>query len=381
MERQCRRIRRASVWGLLALLLISCTADLASARQRNAGSKASRIRHVTLKHKSRKSPVHAKSRKPKSDPAEIARSGPPSSGKTALVRQGPRRLTRRQLARQRRQRRRGPAEPGLLGMDAAGQPRLRSRAAIVYDPTTGQILYAKNEDQCLPIASLTKIMTAMVVLDRSPDWDSTVTMQRSDIYAASRTRLRSGERIVMRDLFQLALMVSDNAATRALVRSSGLEHEDFVREMNRKAQALGLTGTHFVEETGLDPANVSTASDYARLLSAACRVEKIADVTSTPHYEFTSSRGRHMVANTDRLLYGRWDVMGGKTGFINEAGYCFATCVRSAGRQLVSVVLGAPTKGTRFAETARLLDWAGASSAAEKVEARLSGAGSKSGGS
>ena len=259
--------------------------------------------------------------------------------------------------RVRRHRRLG-RELAFLGFDAAGTPRLRSRAAIVFDADSNQVLYSKNLDTRLPIASLTKIMTVLVLLDTEPRWDSLVTLQRSDIYAASHTRLRSGERIYARDLLQASLMVSDNAATRALVRACGVPHERFITMMNQKAAALGMSGSHFVEETGLDPDNVSTARDYARLMTVATRNPLISQITSTPHYEFRTSRGLHALNNTDRLLYGRYTVMTGKTGFINEAGYCLAASVHSARRQLVSVVLGAPTKGTRFLETARLLDWA-----------------------
>jgi serine-type D-Ala-D-Ala endopeptidase (penicillin-binding protein 7) len=195
-----------------------------------------------------------------------------------------------------------------------------------------------------------------------------VVMAREDVHDASRTRLRPGERIRKRDLLQLALMVSDNAATRALVRTSGIPHDQFVARMNTRARALRMSSSHFEEETGLDPGNVSSVRDYARLMTAACKYPQIPEITSTPQYQFRTSRGAHVLANTDRLLYGNYDVMGGKTGFINEAGYCFATVVRSAGRNLVSVVLGAPTKGSRFLETARLIDWAGTST--RTLEAR-----------
>lgn len=259
-------------------------------------------------------------------------------------------------------------EPAFLGYDETGRPRLRSRAAIVYDPDNNQILYSKNQDTRLPVASLTKIMTALVLFDMLPNFDSAAVMERSDVFGASRTRLRAGERIRKRDLLQLALMVSDNAATRALVRTSGLDHAEFVDRMNAKAGVLGLTGTRFDEETGLSPGNVSTARDFAKLMSVACRSLLIPEITSTPHYEFRTSRRNYSLSNTDRLLYSNYDVTTGKTGFINEAGYCFATCIRTTGRQLISVVLGAPTKGTRFSETARLLEWASRSG---ELEAKL----------
>ena len=154
-------------------------------------------------------------------------------------------------------------ELAFLGYDRSGMPRLRSRAAFVYDPDSDQVLFSKNQDAPLPIASLTKIMTALVLLDADPRWDSVQTVTREDVRAASHTRIRVGERIYQRDLFQLSLMVSDNAATRALVRSTGMPHDRFVRMMNLKAQSMGLSGTRFVEETGLAPENVSSATTRA----------------------------------------------------------------------------------------------------------------------
>ncbi len=318
MGRFGRRIRRAFGICIVALLAITLNAGTAPARRHS--HIRTHTRHTLQRH-------HR---------SRIARHVRPA-------RYGRRHRHMRELA--------------FLGYDSSGMPRLRSRAAIVYDVDSNRVLYSKNLDARLPIASLTKIMTALVLLDTEPHWDSLVTIQRSDVYQASHTRLRAGERIFERDLIQTSLMVSDNAATRALVRATGMPHARFIALMNQKARNLGLSGTHFEEETGLDPANVSTARDYARLMALASRNPLISQITSTPHYEFRTNRGVHVLANTDRLVYGKYDVMSGTTGFITEAGYCLATSVRAARRQLVSVVLGAPTKSTRFLETARLLDW------------------------
>jgi D-alanyl-D-alanine endopeptidase (penicillin-binding protein 7) len=125
--------------------------------------------------------------------------------------------------------------------------------------------------------------------------------------------------------------------------------------MNRKAAELGLTGSRFVEFTGLDEHNVSTAADVARMLHAAAHDPLIQSITTTREYEFRTERRVHAIRNTDRLLYGKWDVLGGKTGFIQEAGYCFATWIHSQGRDLIAVVLGAPTNATRFADAVRLI--------------------------
>ena len=125
--------------------------------------------------------------------------------------------------------------------------------------------------------------------------------------------------------------------------------------LGKAMRELGLTGSRFTEFTGLDEHNVSTAADVARMLHAAAHDPLIQQITTTREYEFRTERRVHAIRNTDRLLYGNWDVLGGKTGFIQEAGYCFATWIRSQGRDFIAVVLGAPTNATRFADAVRLL--------------------------
>jgi len=155
-------------------------------------------------------------------------------------------------------------------------------------------------------------------------------------------------------------MCSDNVATRVLVRESGMPLEDFFARMNRKAVELGLARTRFVESTGLDERNVSTAADIARLLRAATENETIHGITTQRGYDFlsysASNRVRtHHISTTNRLLYGRYEIRGGKTGHISEAGYCLATWIRTDQRDMIAVVLGAPTNATRFADVVRLV--------------------------
>jgi D-alanyl-D-alanine endopeptidase (penicillin-binding protein 7) len=182
-----------------------------------------------------------------------------------------------------------------------------------------------------------------------------VEVTREDLSGAGHTQLRNGETVAIGDLMHMSLMCSDNVATRVIARESGLSHDDYVARMNRKAQELGLNGSRFTEFTGLDERNVSTAADVARMLHAAAHDPLIQSITTTREYEFRTERRVHAIRNTDRLLYGHWDVLGGKTGFIQEAGYCFATWIRSQGRDLIAVVLGAPTNATRFADAVRLI--------------------------
>jgi D-alanyl-D-alanine endopeptidase (penicillin-binding protein 7) len=235
-----------------------------------------------------------------------------------------------------------------------------ARNAILLDPITDSVLYQKNAETPAPIASLTKLMTAMVFLEQKPDLSREVEVTREELYKGGHTQLRNHEVVALGDLLHMSLMCSDNVATRTLARESGLQAEDFISSMNSHAVDLGLAGTRFVEFTGLDERNVSTAADIARLLRAAAKNDLIQEITTTRGYDFRSRSARgyarvHHISNTDRLLYGRYEIRGGKTGFIQESGYCLATWIRTGSRDMIAVVLGAPTNATRFADVVRLV--------------------------
>ena len=253
--------------------------------------------------------------------------------------------SRRSTGTRRRRGRRAPPPGGVY-----------ARNAIVVDAESGKVLFEKNSGRTVPIASLTKLMTALVLLEQKPDFDREVEVTMQEIAGAGHTQLRNHERVRLEDLFHMSLMVSDNCATRVLARESGLSSEDFLAAMNRKALALGMTHTRYVEITGLDERNVSTAADIAKILEVAARHPRIHEITTTPSYEFATARRSHMIGNTNRLLHSQYEVVGGKTGFINQAGYCFATRIQTqGGRDLIAVVLGAPTNATRFADVVRLI--------------------------
>jgi D-alanyl-D-alanine carboxypeptidase len=230
-----------------------------------------------------------------------------------------------------------------------------ARNAILLDPLTGEVLFEKNASRSVPIASLSKLMTALVFLEQKPDLDKQVTVRTEELAGAGHTQLRRGEVVPLGELLHMSLMCSDNCATRVIALESGLAPDEFIGRMNTKSIELGLTGTRFVEFTGLNEHNVSTAADVARLLHAAANEPLIAEITTTRSYDFHTARRWHTIGNTNRLLYGRYEVLGGKTGFIQPAGYCFATWVRAQGRDLIAVVLGAPTNATRFADAVRLI--------------------------
>lgn len=230
-----------------------------------------------------------------------------------------------------------------------------ARSAVVLDPVTNEVLFQKNAGTSVPIASLTKLMTAMVFLDHEPDLGRTVEVTRADLSGAGQTQLRRGEIVALGDLLHMSLMCSDNVATRVIARECGVSHEEFLSQMNKRSAELELTDTRFVEFTGLDERNVSTANDVAKLLRAASDNETIRSISTTRKYEFRTASRSHFIGNTNRLLYSRYQILGGKTGFINEAGYCLATWVRTDGRDVIAVVLGAPSNATRFADVVRMV--------------------------
>lgn len=230
-----------------------------------------------------------------------------------------------------------------------------ARQAFMIDPTNGRVLFEKNADTSVPIASLTKLMTDLVFVGLDLDLSRSAEVTLADLTGGGRTQLRNREVVKLGDLLHMSLMCSDNVATRVLVRESGLSLEEYLSRMNRKALELGLTHTRFVEVTGLDERNVSTAADIARLLQAAADHNLIQQISTTRSYEFRSKTRSHFIGNTNRLLYSRYEVLGGKTGFISESGYCLATWVRTQGRDMIAVVLGAPTNATRFADVVRMV--------------------------
>jgi len=258
----------------------------------------------------------------------------------------------------RRRRVRRHATFSLPAVTAAGIPRLHAKAAYVVDETSNRVLFEKNPDNLYPVASLTKLMTALVYFQTQPQFDQVVEIMPDDVKHSSRSHIRPHEEITVRDLLHAALMSSDNVATKALVRSSGVPLDEFVGRMNALADSMHLTGTHFVEPTGLDERNVASAQAIAALLRTAASNPIVSSIMQKQTYSFASNRKLHRLVSTNRLLKSKWRITGGKTGFINEAGYCFATMVETpSGTEVTAVLLGAPSNRLRFAEARRLLDW------------------------
>jgi D-alanyl-D-alanine endopeptidase (penicillin-binding protein 7) len=245
-------------------------------------------------------------------------------------------------------------------------PDLRAAAAIIYDPATGKVLWEENSQDERSIASITKVMTAIVFLESATDLNQEVVITRADTLHASTTYLRTNDRIRLADLLHLLLLPSDNAAARALARISPLGYDGFIARMNQKAEDLGLDHTAYVDPSGLLSDNISSAYDMARLIAFAGEDDRIGPVMRTPEYSFRTSGPRAgriiTVHSTNQILRagaGDIEVRGGKTGFITKAGYCLATLLKlpQGGPSLAVVVLGANSNLGRFWETRHLLSW------------------------
>jgi D-alanyl-D-alanine endopeptidase (penicillin-binding protein 7) len=253
------------------------------------------------------------------------------------------------------------AQEPRFKLDASGAlvPDVRAEAAIIYDSATGNVLWESNSNNQRSIASITKVMTAAVFLESSPDLSESVVIDRSDVRAASTTYLRAGYTVTKGDLLHLTLIASDNAAARALARVSPLGSAGFIDRMNEKAKELGLTNTHYEDSSGLLAANVSSAYDMAKLITFVSADERIAGVMRKQSYTVTAGRRVITIHSTNQLVMrGDVDVQAGKTGFIRNAGYCLATLLRlPQGPQVAVVVLGAKSNAGRFWETRHLFNW------------------------
>lgn len=239
---------------------------------------------------------------------------------------------------------------------------LRSRAALVVDETTHQVLASRNADQVQPIASITKLMTAVVVLQQHAPLDAEIEISEADVDTLRHTHslLRVGTRYTRRDLLLLALMASENRAAAALGRTMPEGREAFLQEMNATAQALGMQHTHYEDTSGLNGANQSTASDLARLVRFAATLPEIHQFTTTAEASVGALGARHSYTfrNTNLLVrHGVWDVVVSKTGFINESGQCLVMQAIIEGHPVTMVLLDSRGRLSRISDAQRVRQW------------------------
>lgn len=266
-----------------------------------------------------------------------------------------------------------PAGTKIAGIGPEGaetKPELTVKSAILVDEQTGGIMYAKNASTTLPLASLSKLAAIKVFMNASSSLDKVVAYSVKDEeynyqYAAkgevARLKVADGETMIVKDLIYAALVGSANNAVETLARASGMPRNEFIKKMNELVAGWGATATHFEEPTGLSPENVSSVSDYAIITKEVYKDPIIQQASTASQYEFSTinTKQKHLIKNSNLLIRNKtFAITGSKTGYLDEAGYCLMTRIKSAGgANLIAVTLGADTRDKSFAETKELLEY------------------------
>ena len=257
-----------------------------------------------------------------------------------------------------------PARPShgqLAGLHGALDPLdLKSSVALVVDQDTQEVLFSKNDKAVLPIASLTKLMTGMVISEAQLSSEEMITISQQDVDTekGSSSRLQVGARLSRGELLHLALMSSENRAAHALGRTYPGGLEVFTSQMNAKAQTLGMKDTRYAEPTGLSSRNQSSAQDLATLVSAAYKDPVLRELSTSPGHQVEVGKRTLQYNNTNRLVKNpHWDIGLQKTGYISEAGQCLVMQTKIAGRKLIMVFLDSAGKLSRLGDAERVRRW------------------------
>ncbi len=254
-----------------------------------------------------------------------------------------------------------PSYGQLAGLHSVqDQLDLKSSVALVIDQDTREVLFSKNDSAVLPIASLTKLMTGLVVSEARLPMDEMVTITQDDVDTekGSSSRLRVGTMLTRGELLHLALMSSENRAAHALGRTYPGGVGSFVSLMNAKAKMLGMNDTHYVEPTGLSSHNQSSAHDLATLVNVAYDDPVLRELTTSPGHEVAVGKRTLKYNNTNRLVKNPdWEIGVQKTGYISEAGQCLVMQAKIAGRKLIMVFLDSAGKLSRIADAERVRRW------------------------
>lgn len=237
--------------------------------------------------------------------------------------------------------------------------KITASAAAVMDKDTGIVLWQQNAEEVRSIASITKLMTALVFVEHNPGWGTSVTMEIADEANGDVPNILRGETVTVKDLFYTSLIASDNNATNALARSTSLSREEYLDLMNKKASSLGLSNTSFEDLTGLSNNNKSTALEILKLATVAFDNTDIAGAVSQAQYNFVTIEGKaHKVFSTNQLLKSYLDVIAGKTGYVAASGYCLVSEIQGeSGQKIIGVVLGSDSNANRFQDLKALLTW------------------------
>ncbi len=237
---------------------------------------------------------------------------------------------------------------------------LRSSVALVIDQDTQEVLFQKNQSAVLPIASLTKLMTGLIITEARLPMDEVITITQDDVDTekGSGSRLRVGTTLTRDEALHLALMSSENRAAHALGRTYPGGLAAFVALMNARARSLGMNSTTYVEPTGLSSRNQSSARDLALLVNAASTVPQLREYSTSHGYQMAVGKHTLQYNNTNRLVkHPQWDIGLQKTGYISEAGQCLVMQAKVAGRKLIMVFLDSAGKLSRIADAERVRRW------------------------
>ena len=243
--------------------------------------------------------------------------------------------------------------------DANGKPHLRSETVLVRYADTGEIILSKNPNVVRPIASVTKLLSGLILASQAVDRDQLVVLieDDKDRLKWSRSQLPISAAISWGDLLRAGLGASDNRAIYAAVRTL-MPREKFVELMNAKARELGMTSSHFIDPTGIDPGNVSTATDLMHLLEEASTHDDVCSIVLTPEIHIGTSKGALELRNPDRLVHTtNWDIVVGKTGYTVEAGRTLIVRMRLAERPIDMVFLGSREMQSVFGDAGRIRRW------------------------
>lgn len=254
-----------------------------------------------------------------------------------------------------------PVKRRIAAMGSIGTALLlQSSSVLVQDPITGAVLYEKNPNTVVPIASITKLMTAMVSLDATPSLDEVLTVTEEDVdtLKGTHSRLRVGTRLTREEMLHLALMSSENRAASALSRHYPGGRPAFIAAMNEKTRALGLADTQFADPTGLTAANVSSAHDLVKMVAAAYEYPLIREFSTSAERQVVVAGRPQMFRNTNSLVKNRdWEIGLSKTGYISEAGKCLVMHTWFNSKPIIIVLLDSLGKLTRIADANRVKRW------------------------
>lgn len=256
-----------------------------------------------------------------------------------------------------------------LDVSKSEEPEIKALAAIVVRESDGAVIYSKNESKVLPIASLSKLIFAKVFLDLNVDFDKVVSYKVQDEnynnehcepWESARLRVADGETLTIKDLFYSAIIGSANNAVESLVRNSGLSRDEFISRMNQYVKDLGAYNTVFVEPTGLSPENVSSPKDYAIIAKEVFNDKKLQEISSQATYTFSTinTKKLHRLKNTSDLLKNpSYKIIGSKTGYLHESGYCLITRVNDLKENYIVINLNSKTRSQSFKDSEDLINF------------------------